>query len=99
VDAARQPTGLLIRADLQQYFSSRVTESVMAFSVPGTSCRNRPVCSGAQKPITGSTSARFYQLRRCRASSAQALGARPNWRLEVALMSVSDLGDAMGLTP
>src|SRR5580700_1586630 len=46
-----------------QYFSSRIPESAMAFSTAGASSRNRPVSSGVQKPITGSTPARLYQLR------------------------------------
>src|ERR1700729_1324483 len=46
-----------------QYFSSRIPSSAMAFSTAGASCRNRSVCAGVQKPITGSTPARLYQLR------------------------------------
>ena len=46
-----------------QYFSSTIPSSVMAFSTPGVSCRNRSVSSGVQNPITGSTPARLYQLR------------------------------------
>ena len=46
-----------------QYFSSRIPESAMAFSTPGTSPRNRSVSSGLQKPMTRSTPARLYQLR------------------------------------
>src|SRR5262245_43247959 len=46
-----------------QYFSSKIPESTMAFSMSGTSPRNRSASSGLQKPITRSTPARLYQLR------------------------------------
>jgi hypothetical protein len=38
-------------------------ESTIAFSTPGTSCRNRVTWSWGQKPMTRSTPARSYQLR------------------------------------
>src|SRR5215469_7223003 len=55
-----------------QYFSSRIPDSVMAFSKAGTSWRNRSVSSGVQNPITRSTPARLYQLRSKIATSPAA---------------------------
>ncbi len=37
--------------------------STIAFSVAGTISRKCADCSGLQKPMTGSTPARLYQLR------------------------------------
>jgi hypothetical protein len=46
-----------------QYLTSTIPESTMACSKAGTRARNRWVSCGVQKPITGSTPARLYQLR------------------------------------
>ena len=46
-----------------QYLISRIPESTIACSTAGTSSRKRSVCSRVQKPMTGSTPARLYQLR------------------------------------
>ena len=46
-----------------QYLIKMMPESTIAFSVAGTISRNRSDCSGVQKPMTGSTPARLYQLR------------------------------------
>ena len=48
---------------LSQYLIRMIPESTIAFSTAGTISRNRSVCSGVQKPMTGSTPARLYQLR------------------------------------
>ena len=46
-----------------QYLITWMPESTIAFSTIGVMSRKRSVCSGVQKPITGSTPARLYQLR------------------------------------
>ncbi len=46
-----------------QYFTRRIPACTMAFSTSGVSSRNLSVSSGSQKPMTGSTPARLYQLR------------------------------------
>ncbi len=46
-----------------QYLIKMMPELIICHSRAGTISRNSVVCSGVQKPITGSTPARLYQLR------------------------------------
>ena len=63
-DAALQPAGLLVGADLQPVLQRAGSRSRPSPSrTPGASSRKRSVCSSVQNPITRSTPARLYQLR------------------------------------
>ena len=64
-----------------QYLISMMPESTIAFSTAGVNSRNRVASSGVQKPITGSTPARLYQLRsKMTTSPAAGKCATYRWR-------------------